>query len=38
MDREALWRLVVDTKYNSKRGGWYYEEGMGTFEVSLETY
>jgi hypothetical protein len=35
MDREALWRLVVDAKYNRTRGGWCFEEVMGTFGVGV---
>jgi hypothetical protein len=35
MDREALWRLVVDAKYNSSRGGWCSEEVVGSFGVGV---
>jgi hypothetical protein len=35
MDREALWRLVVETKYDSTRGGWCSKEVMGTFGVGV---
>jgi hypothetical protein len=35
MDREALWRLVIDAKYNSSRGGWCYEEVVGPFGVGV---
>jgi hypothetical protein len=29
MDRDVLWRLVVDAKYNSSRGGWCSKEVVG---------
>jgi hypothetical protein len=38
MDREALWRLVVETKYDRSRGCWCFKEVTGTFGVSLKAY
>ena len=38
INREALWRLVIETKYNSARGGWCSKESkevMGTFGVGV---
>jgi hypothetical protein len=35
MDRDALWRSVVDAKYNSSQGGWCSEEVVGSFGVSV---
>jgi hypothetical protein len=33
MEREALWRSVVDTKYDSLREGWCSKEVAGLFGV-----
>jgi hypothetical protein len=38
MDREALWRLVTETKYNNIRGGWCSKEVTGTFGVGVWKY
>ena len=38
MDRDALWRLVIETKYDSIRGGWCSMEIIGTFEVGVWKY
>jgi hypothetical protein len=35
MDREALWRLVVETKYDNTRGGWCSKEVIETFGVGV---
>jgi hypothetical protein len=35
MDRGALWRLVIETKYDGIRGDWCFKEVMGTFEVGV---
>jgi hypothetical protein len=32
---EALWRLVVETKYDSLRGAWCSKEVAGPFEVEV---
>jgi len=31
MDRDNLWRLMIETKYDSIEGGWCSKEAMGTF-------
>ena len=31
-EREALWRLVVDVKYESLWGGWCLDVGKGSYE------
>jgi len=33
--REALWRLVIDVKFESLRGGWCSKEVLGTFGVGV---
>jgi hypothetical protein len=33
-----LWRLVIETKYDSLRGGWCSKEVIGSFGVGVETY
>lgn len=33
MERDALWRKVVDIKYGSTRGGWCSKEVGGSFGV-----
>jgi hypothetical protein len=38
MKRKALWRLVVETKYDSFRGGWCSREVVGLFEVGVWKY
>jgi hypothetical protein len=35
MDTEALWRLVIETKYGSIKGGWCSKEVTGTFGVEV---
>jgi hypothetical protein len=35
MDREALWRLAIETKYDSIRRGWCSKEVRGTFGVGV---
>jgi hypothetical protein len=35
MEREALWRLVIEAKYESMRGGWCSNEVMGTYGVGV---
>jgi len=35
MDRVDLWRLMIETKYDSIEGGWCYKEAMGTFGVEV---
>jgi hypothetical protein len=30
-EREALWRLVIEIKFESLKGGWYSKEVLGTF-------
>jgi hypothetical protein len=35
MEREALWRLVIEAKYESRRGGWCSKEVMGTYGVGV---
>jgi hypothetical protein len=35
---EALWRLVIDTKYDSLRGGWCFKEVTGPFGVGVWKY
>jgi hypothetical protein len=32
-EREALWRLVIDVKFESLKGGWCSKEVLGTFGV-----
>jgi hypothetical protein len=34
-EREALWRVVVDSKYGSSWGGWCSNEVHGSYGVSL---
>jgi hypothetical protein len=34
-EREALWRMVIDVKFESLRGGWYSKEVLGTFGVGV---
>jgi len=38
MKREALWRLVVETKYDSMSGGWCSKEVVGSFGVGVRKY
>jgi hypothetical protein len=38
MDREALWRLVVETRYDNLRGGWRSREVAGCFRVGAWKY
>jgi hypothetical protein len=33
--REALWRLVIDVKFESLNGGWCSKEVLGTFGVAV---
>jgi hypothetical protein len=35
---EALWRLVIKTKYDSLRGGWCSKEVIGPFGVGVWKY
>jgi hypothetical protein len=35
MDMEALWRSVVDNKYDSLRGGWLSKEVAGSYGVGV---
>jgi len=35
MERDVLWRKVVDIKYGSMRGGWCSKEVGGPFEVGV---
>jgi len=35
MDREALWRLAIETKYDSIRRGWCSKEVRGIFGVGV---
>uniref|UniRef100_A0A2N9FMM0 Reverse transcriptase domain-containing protein n=1 Tax=Fagus sylvatica TaxID=28930 RepID=A0A2N9FMM0_FAGSY len=35
LEREALWRLVVDAKYGSLWGGWCSKSGKGPYGVSV---
>ena len=35
LQREALWRSMVDTKYCSLRGGWCSKEVAGPFRVGV---
>uniref|UniRef100_A0A2N9F8S0 Uncharacterized protein n=1 Tax=Fagus sylvatica TaxID=28930 RepID=A0A2N9F8S0_FAGSY len=35
LEREALWRLVVDAKYGSLWGGWCSKSGTGSYGVSV---
>jgi hypothetical protein len=35
MEREALWRLVIEAKYECMRGGWSSKEVMGTYGVRV---
>lgn len=35
LDREAWWRVVVDTKYGSSQGGWCSREPVGAYKVRL---
>jgi len=34
-EREALWRVVVETKYGSLEGGWCSKEVVGPFGVCV---
>jgi hypothetical protein len=34
-EREALWRLVIDVKFESLKGGWCSKEVLGTFGVGV---
>ena len=38
MEREALWRLVVETKYDSMRGGFCFKKVVGPFGVGMWKY
>lgn len=38
MEKEALWRLAVETKYDSLRGGWFSKEVAGPFSVGVWKY
>jgi hypothetical protein len=38
MERDALWRKVVDIKYGSMRGGWCSKEVGGSFGVGVWKY
>jgi hypothetical protein len=35
--REALWRFVVETKYDSLRGGWGSKKVVGPFGIGVWT-
>lgn len=35
MKRNALWRLVIETEYESLRGGWCSKDVAGTFGVRV---
>jgi hypothetical protein len=35
LEREALWRLVIEVKYGSLRGGWCSTEVVGTYGMSV---
>jgi hypothetical protein len=35
MEREALWRMVIYTKYDCLRGGWCSKEVMRPFGVGV---
>jgi hypothetical protein len=35
MDRDNLWRLMIETKYDSIEGSWCSKEAMGTFRVGI---
>ena len=35
LEREALWRSVVDAKYGSLWGGWSSKSGKGPYRVSV---
>jgi hypothetical protein len=35
MERDALWRKVVNIKYGSMRGGWCSKEVVGSFGVGI---
>jgi hypothetical protein len=37
-EREALWRVVVETKYGSLEGGWCSKEVVGPFGVCVCVY
>jgi len=37
-EREALWRLVIEVKYGSLRGGWCSAEVVGSYGVSVWKY
>jgi hypothetical protein len=38
MEREALWRKVVDIKYDSMRRGWCFKKVGGVWCGSVEMY
>jgi hypothetical protein len=35
MENEGLWRLVIETKYDNLRRGWYSKEVIGLFGVDV---
>ena len=35
MERDALWRRVVEAKYGNEWGGWYTKFVSGVYGVSL---
>jgi len=35
LERDALWRKVVNIKYGSMRGGWCSKEVVGSFGVGI---
>jgi hypothetical protein len=37
-EREALWRLVIEVKYGSLRGGWCSAEVVGSYGVRVWKY
>jgi len=37
-ERKALWRLVIDVKYGSARGGWCFLPAAGSYSVSVWKY
>jgi len=34
-EREALWRMVIDVRFESLNGGWCSKEVLGTFGVGV---
>jgi hypothetical protein len=38
MERETLWRLVVETKFDNMRGDWCSKEIVGPFGVGVWTH